>query len=143
MGLVGLGSWMIWMGLSGSEQAPPSAKLSVLPGLAPVQGGAGVFSTAVPEQTESAHKARCTDCDVVLVTVCSLRKDHVGAYGALQIDTPHMDRVAAEGMRFESAYAASNFTLASLTAVLTGRFGSTTGVTGWDKGLTADVPTPP
>jgi len=143
MGLVGLGCWMIWKGLSGSERAPSEVKQAAQPSLAPVQGGAGVFRKAVPERIESADVARCTDCDVVLVTVCSLRKDHVGAYGALQIDTPHMDRVAAQGMRFESAYAASNFTLASLTAVLTGRFGSTTGVTGWDKGLTEDVPTLP
>ena len=42
------------------------------------------------------------------------------------------------------AYAASNFTLASLTAILTGRYGSAnTGVTGWDKGLTSDVSTLP
>jgi len=55
-----------------------------------------------------------------------------------------MNRVAAEGYRFDRIYSASNFTLASLTAILTARFGSTTGVLGWDKGLQADeVPTLP
>ena len=39
-----------------------------------------------------------TTC-VVLLTVCSLRKDHVGAFGALDIQTPHMDKVAQQGIR--------------------------------------------
>jgi arylsulfatase A-like enzyme len=54
-----------------------------------------------------------------------------------------MDAIARDGVRFHRAYSASNFTLAGLTAILTGRFASSTGVTGWDKGLTSKVPTLP
>ena len=149
LGLLGLGGWLIATGLSrrpgadSSSKPPPSQDVTLGSPTAPVQGGAGVFSQAGPEETEKAGAGRCAGCDVVLVTVCSLRRDHVGVYGKLDISTPHMDRVAQEGARFERAVAASNFTLASLTAVLTGRFGSTTGVTGWDKGLTEEVPTLP
>jgi arylsulfatase A-like enzyme len=57
--------------------------------------------------------------------------------------TPNLSRIATGGYHFGTAYAASNFTLASLTAILTGRFGSATGVVGWDKGLVGDVPTLP
>ena len=57
--------------------------------------------------------------------------------------TPHLSRIADGGFHFDTAYAASNFTLASLTSILTGRFGSSTGVVGWDKGLVSDVPTLP
>jgi len=85
----------------------------------------------------------CPGCDIVLITVCSLRKDFVSRYGAHPGLTPSIDRIAEGGFTFNRAYAASNFTLAGLTAVLTGRFGSTTGVTGWDKGLTTEVPTLP
>jgi arylsulfatase A-like enzyme len=126
--------------LNGQGQGAAGAVRDVPP---QVQGGAGVFTQDMPEVSSSAGEGLCVDCDVLLLTVCSLRRDHVGAYGALDIRTPHLDRVAAEGMRFDTAYSASNFTLASLTAVLTGRFGSSTGVTGWDKGLTTDVPTLP
>jgi len=109
-----------------------------------VTPGAVSLDLDPPEATDApSDAALCPGCDVVLITVCSLRRDHVGAYGLMDIDTPAMDRIAAEGWRFERAYAASNFTLASLTAILTGRFGSSTGVTGWDKGLVADVPTLP
>lgn len=98
-------------------------------------------STLTPDATPGA--AMCAGCDVVLITVCSLRQDYVGAYGVHPGLTPRIDALAARGFRFDQAYAASNFTLAGLTAILTGRYGSTTGVTGWDKGLTADVPTLP
>ena len=56
---------------------------------------------------------------------------------------PALKELAQGGYHFDTAYAASNFTLASLTAILTGRFGSATGVVGWDKGLVSDVPTLP
>ena len=85
----------------------------------------------------------CPGCDIVLITVCSLRKDFVSLYGARPGLTPTIDRIADGGFHFDRAYSASNFTLAGLTAVLTGRFGSTTGVLGWDKGLTSEVPTLP
>ena len=85
----------------------------------------------------------CPGCDIVLITVCSLRKDFVSRFGAPPGLTPGIDRISDGGYAFGRAYAASNFTLAGLTAVLTGRFGSTTGVTGWDRGLTAEVPTLP
>ena len=107
-----------------------------------VQPGAGVFGSEAPLETMSVEGgAICEGCDVVLITVCSLRKDHLGIYGYPTDVSPAIDALAARGTRFTRAYSASNFTLASLTAVLTGRYGSATGVTGWDKGLTKDVPT--
>ncbi len=123
----------------------PQESLTPPPGPRPMADGAQVYTADAPERTTARSTAAlCRDCDVVLITVCSLRKDHVGAYGELRPSpTPTIDRLAGGGWRFDRAYAASNFTLASLTAVLTGRFGSTTGVTHWDKGLTADVPTLP
>jgi arylsulfatase A-like enzyme len=109
-----------------------------------VHSGALTF-TADPVTPDRAvgTGAPCDGCDIVVITVCSLRQDHVGAYGVHPGLTPRIDALAAGGFRFTHAYAASNFTLAGLTALLTGRFGSTTGVTGWDKGLVSDVPTLP
>jgi len=121
------------------------------PGGAPPTGvggapGHGTFTHPAPTPTGAADRAAlCPDCDVVVVTVCSLRRDHVGAYGVPVGAglTPALDALAAEGWRFDNAWSASTFTLAGLTAVLTGRFGSSTGVTGWDKGLVGDISTLP
>ena len=106
--------------------------------------GAGVFKKDSPTlQKSPTDAALCEDCDVVLISICSLRKDYVSAYGLQKNLTPSIDSIAKEGLRFEKAYAASSFTLAGLTALLTGRFGSSTGVTGWDKGLTKEIATLP
>ena len=75
----------------------------------------------------SSRTAACPGCDVVLITVCSLRKDHLGAYGFESDVSPAIDALAQRGVRYERAYSASNFTLASLTAVLTGRMGARPG----------------
>ena len=71
------------------------------------------------------------------------KRIYVSAYGEISNLTPSIDKIAKEGAVFTKTYAASGFTLAGLTALLTGRFASTTGVTGWDKGLTQDIPTLP
>ena len=108
-----------------------------------VRGGAGTWQEDAPEEISGVQTGSvCSDCDVVLVTMCSVRRDHVDVYQDRGL-TPNLNRIADGGYRFDTAYAASNFTLASLTAILTGRFGSSTGVVGWDKGLVSDVPTLP
>ena len=125
-------------------QAMTSSAPMGSPAPGPVLPGAGVYKNEKPSDTSFVSEAAvCAGCDVVLITVCSLRKDHLGVYGHPGNPSPAIDGIAKAGVRFERAYAASNFTLASLTGVLTGRYGSATGVTGWDKGLTADVPTLP
>ena len=60
--------------------------------------------------------------NVVLITVDTLRADHVGAYGYAPARTPTLDGLAREGVRFERAYATAPITLASHASLLTGRF---------------------
>lgn len=143
-------STTISLGVPEPLQLPEIAEGSPLPVAGPVQRvggpavqpGAGVFSLPRPDRVEGTDSdSFCVGCDVILITVCSLRKDHLGAYGFPGEVSPAVDSLAESGVRFTRAYSASNFTLASLTAILTGRYGSATGVTGWDKGLTKDVPT--
>src|SRR5262245_29506372 len=56
---------------------------------------------------------------VLLVTVDTLRADHLGCYGNARVRTPNLDRLAAEGLRFTRAYAAANATLPSHTSMFT------------------------
>ena len=58
---------------------------------------------------------------MLLVTVDTLRADAVGCYGAGDdARTPRMDRLAAEGIRFDQADASCPLTLPSHTTMLTG-----------------------
>ncbi len=121
-----------------APQDGPSAPAPVKPGTVDLHRDAPADTTA-----PRIDDVVCPGCDVVLITVCSLRKDFVSRYGVHPGLTPAIDRIGEGGYVFDRTYSASNFTLAGLTAILTGRFGSTTGVIGWDKGLTSDVPTLP
>ena len=57
---------------------------------------------------------------VLLITVDTLRADHVGAYGHVRAETPNIDRLAEEGVLFENALAPSPITCPSHTTILTG-----------------------
>src|SRR3954470_7510228 len=60
--------------------------------------------------------------NLLLVTIDTLRADHVGAYGYARARTPALDALAAGGVRFERAYAAAPITLPSHATLLTGRY---------------------
>ena len=48
---------------------------------------------------------------VVLVSIDSLRADHLGAYGYHQPTSPHIDALAAEGVLVEHAISSTSWTL--------------------------------
>ena len=58
--------------------------------------------------------------NVILVILDSLRKDHVGAYGNDEIQTPNLDALAKESFRFTRAYPESLPTLCARRAIHTG-----------------------
>jgi arylsulfatase A-like enzyme/Tfp pilus assembly protein PilF len=60
--------------------------------------------------------------NVVVITIDTLRADHLGCYGYKQIRTPNIDALAADGARFERAYAAVPVTLPSHTVMFTGTY---------------------
>src|ERR1700704_3147389 len=60
--------------------------------------------------------------NVVLITIDTLRADHLGCYGYKQIKTPNIDGLAADGARFVRAFTPVPVTLPSHTAMLTGTY---------------------
>src|SRR5713101_1967337 len=67
--------------------------------------------------------------DVFLVTIDTLRADHVHCYGYEPIQTPALDSLAKDGIRFARAFTPSPITNTSHTSILTGLLPSTHGVT--------------
>ena len=59
--------------------------------------------------------------NIILVSYDGLRADRTGAYGNPAQPTPTLDRMAAEGLRFESAFSQSNESLFSHASLFTGR----------------------
>ena len=66
--------------------------------------------------------------NVLLVTIDTLRADHVGAYGSPLGLTPTLDRLAKEGLRFDVAHAHVPMTLPSHTTIMTGLYPPANGV---------------
>ncbi|MFT4975628.1 MAG: arylsulfatase A-like enzyme [Myxococcota bacterium] len=58
---------------------------------------------------------------LIVVSIDTLRVDHVGSFGGREGLTPNLDALAAESVRFTDAYAAANETLFSHGALFTGR----------------------
>lgn len=65
---------------------------------------------------------------VILITIDTLRADHLSVYGAKLVDTPAIDRLAADGIAFENAYAHVPLTFPSHATILTGRLPYENGV---------------
>jgi len=82
-----------------------------------------------------------TKPDVFLVTIDTLRADHVHCYGYESIQTPALDGLAKDGIRFTHAFTPSPITNTSHTSILTGLLPSSHGVTDFAVPLSATHPT--
>ena len=58
--------------------------------------------------------------DILLISIDTLRPDHLGCYGYTAIRTPSIDRLAAEGVIFDAAGCPVPITLPSHASMLTG-----------------------
>src|SRR5438093_1737555 len=66
--------------------------------------------------------------NVILVTIDTVRADHVGCYGAKDVQTPTLDALAHDGIVFERAISQVPLTWPSHAAILTGLYPFQNGV---------------
>jgi arylsulfatase A-like enzyme len=76
----------------------------------------------------AASAAESKRPSIVFILADDLGIGHVGCYGQKQIRTPNIDRLAAEGMKFTSAYAGANVCAPSRSTLMTGLHGGHTAV---------------
>ncbi len=67
--------------------------------------------------------------NVLLITIDTLRADHLSCYGYHLQTSPHLDRLASHGVRFENAYTAIPLTGPSHISMMTGLFPQQHGAT--------------
>ena len=79
--------------------------------------------------------------DVFLITIDTLRADHVHCYGYENVETPALDSLARDGIRFTHAFTPSPITNTSHTTILTGLLPSSHGVTDFALPLADSHPT--
>jgi arylsulfatase A-like enzyme/Flp pilus assembly protein TadD len=66
--------------------------------------------------------------NVILITIDTLRADHLGCYGATDVKTPTLDALARDGVVFERAISQVPLTWPSHAAILTGTYPFQNGV---------------
>ncbi len=88
----------------------------------PVVGALALLALAgcgVP-RTEEPRSAPAVSPNVLLVTLDTVRADHVGCYGDRAAETPALDRLAREGVRFAWASSPVPLTLPAHSSLLSG-----------------------
>ncbi len=78
--------------------------------------------SAAPESTDEARPL-----NVLLITVDTLRADHLGCYGYERPTSPRIDALAAESLVFDDTQATSSWTLPSLVSLMTSVYPSSHG----------------
>ncbi|MDP6042552.1 MAG: sulfatase-like hydrolase/transferase, partial [Candidatus Latescibacteria bacterium] len=86
--------------------------------------------------------------NIILFLTDQLRRDALGCYGNEICQTPHLDQLAQEGVRFDQAYTTSPVCSPARASLMTGLYPHNHGVMinthiapAWTQGLTTDVPT--
>ena len=81
-----------------------------------------VLGGALSLSAGSAARAQVSRPNIVFIMADDLGYGDVGCYGRLDIRTPHIDGIAARGVRFLQGYANSAVCSATRTGLITGRY---------------------
>jgi arylsulfatase A-like enzyme len=85
-------------------------------------GASGCFGDSEDEASAGADAGNEPNgSNVVLITIDTVRADHVGAYGSKRVKTPNMDAFAKEGVRFSDAVPEGMPTVPARRAIFSGR----------------------
>jgi arylsulfatase A-like enzyme len=80
--------------------------------------------------TSACAPAPHPDPNLLLITVDTLRADHLGCYGYRRKTSPRIDALARQGARFETAITAAPVTLTSHASILTSTYPTAHGLLG-------------
>jgi arylsulfatase A-like enzyme/Flp pilus assembly protein TadD len=78
--------------------------------------------------SDHAEHSGQTGWNLLVITVDTLRPDHLGCYGDRDIHTPNIDALAGDGTKFLRAYTPVPITLPSHTVIFTGTYPTRSGI---------------
>lgn len=112
-----------------SEEATPARSRSRLRGRGLVFAGAVLATLVAGGLYWTVQQRHQLPQRVILISIDTLRADHLSSYGYERLRTPHIDALADDGVLFESAATATPLTLPAHASVFTGRTPFRHGVT--------------
>ena len=121
--VLAVGGW--WLLLRGKPRIEPglSAEIDAAPFFDPAKDAQPVAQVVKPSTTAPPRKP-----NFVVILADDLGYGDIAAYGTQAIRTPHLDRLAHEGVRFTNFYASASICSPSRAGLLTGRYPVRTGV---------------
>ena len=93
----------------------------------------GLFLLVLLGGLHPVHQAQADKPNVVILYTDDQGTLDAGCYGSTDLHTPHIDRIAANGVRFTQAYA-HTVCCPSRAALLTGRHPQRSGINSWTQG---------
>ncbi len=107
------------------DNAPPPSRrrgaLGWIGGAAALAAAAALAVWLWPGREPRLVVTRTADQNVLLITIDTLRADALGCYGG-RAATPNLDRLAAEGLRYNFAHAQVPLTLPSHVSIMSGLY---------------------
>ena len=95
-----------------------------------------LLAFAAPAVAADKKKAPAAEKpNVVLIYIDDLGYGDLGAYGCKDIPTPHIDRLAAEGVRFTASYITNPPCCPSRCSLMMGQYTQRLGMYGMSRGL--------
>lgn len=86
------------------------------------------------------HASLAAQPNVVLILADDLGYSDLACYGSDFYETPHLDRLAREGMKFTQNYAACTVCSPTRSALMTGKYPARTHITDWIPGRMPENP---
>jgi arylsulfatase A-like enzyme len=83
----------------------------------------------------AAAADRATPPNIVVLLADDLGWSDLGCYGSTFHETPHLDRLAREGIRFTTYYTAGSVCSPTRASLMTGKYPVRTGITDWIPGM--------
>jgi arylsulfatase A-like enzyme len=103
--------------------------------------GQATSNSAVTASTFDLAAQSEAPTNVVIINIDTLRADHLGSYGYSRPTSPVMDEIAANGVRFESAWAQAPWTRPATASLMTGLYPSSHQCSNQNQALSPELPT--
>ncbi|MBU0763018.1 MAG: sulfatase-like hydrolase/transferase [Candidatus Altiarchaeota archaeon] len=83
-----------------------------------------VFTLVIPLSTHVSEESfhQCVDCNVILISIDTLRADHVSSYGYFRNTTPNIDSFFSNGFFLMNAFSHTPYTSPSHMSLLTSTY---------------------
>jgi len=99
--------------------------------------GFGALALTPLTAVNNPEKSKNQKPNVIFILLDDFGYTDLGCYGSRYYETPNIDRLAREGVRFTNAYAACPVSSPTRASILTGKYPVNTGITDWIPGRQA------